>query len=165
MDHLPRIERSAAAAFRGSSQDAIADDAVSPASLYVPLQAQGLVWVAQDAQDPPDAEGPSGFAACEAFDGALHLWELAVRRERQGQGVGRALIRAVTDAARARGCAAVTLTTFREIAWNAPFYARLGFRELAAHELDGRLAEVLSREAAKGLDVAARCAMRLEVQG
>ncbi len=112
-----------------------------------------------------DGSGPIGFAACEAFDDALHLWELAVRRERQGQGVGRALIRAVIDAARARGCAAVTLTTFREIAWNGPFYARLGFRELAAHELDGRLAEVLSREAAKGLDVAARCAMRLEIQG
>jgi predicted N-acetyltransferase YhbS len=112
-----------------------------------------------------DGSGPIGFAACEPFDDALHLWELAVRRERQGQGVGRALIRAVIDAAGARGCAAVTLTTFREIAWNAPFYARLGFLELAAHELDGRLAEVLSREAAKGLDVVARCAMRLEIQG
>ncbi|WP_279386500.1 GNAT family N-acetyltransferase [Phenylobacterium hankyongense] len=116
-----------------------------------------MVWVADD------ATGRIGFAACEAFDDALHLWELAVRRARQGQGVGRALVRAVIDAARARGCAAVTLTTFREIAWNGPFYARLGFRELAVHELDGRLAEVLSREAEKGLDVATRCAMRLAI--
>ena len=51
--------------------------------LVVSLLADGLVWVAE-------ADGALvGFAACEAFDDALHLWELAVRRECQGRGVGR----------------------------------------------------------------------------
>jgi hypothetical protein len=55
----------------------------------------------------------------------------------------------------------VTLTTFRDIAWNAPFYARCGFAELADRDLNPRLAAIRVREAALGLDVANRCAMRL----
>jgi GNAT superfamily N-acetyltransferase len=115
------------------------------------------VWVAEE-----DGQ-PIGFAACEPFDGVLHLWQIAVRRDRQGQGAGRALITVAAEAGRARGFAAITLTTFREIAWNGPFYARLGFRELAEADLDSRLRAVIARERTLGLDVAARCAMRLEL--
>jgi ribosomal protein S18 acetylase RimI-like enzyme len=118
-----------------------------------PLQAQGLVWLAHD------AERPIGFAVCEAFDDGLHLWELAVRREAQGRGVGRALIDAAIAEARRRGLPAVTLSTFREIPWNAPFYARLGFETLADGDLNARLADVLAAEAERGLTE--RCAMRL----
>lgn len=121
----------------------------------MPLLAQGLIWVAEG-----DGE-PIGFAACEAFDDALHLWELAVRRDRQGQGAGRALVAVCVAEARARGLRAVTLTTFREIPWNAPLYARLGFVVIAPDALNGRLAADLAAEAARGLDAASRCAMRL----
>ncbi|WP_309605488.1 GNAT family N-acetyltransferase [Phenylobacterium sp.] len=116
---LPDIERSAALAFRGSSQDAIADGAVSPVDFYIPFQTDGLVLVAED-------HGLLGFAACQACADGLHLWELAVRQEWQGQGVGRQLMRATIELARLRGLPAVTLSTFRHIAWNAPFYAQLG---------------------------------------
>jgi GNAT superfamily N-acetyltransferase len=150
---LPEIERDSAEAFRGSSQDAIADDAVTPASFYPPKVAKGLVWVAEDAGEI------IGFAACGAFQDALHLWEIAVRHDRQGRGAGRALIAAVTANARVRGLPSVTLTTFRDIPWNGPFYGRLGFVELDM--LNPRLAAVIAREARHGLDIAARCAMRL----
>lgn len=155
MDLLPEIERSAAEVFRGSSQPAIAEDAVSPAEVHHPLALQGLVWVAED------GGRIVGFATCEAFEDALHVWELAVREESQGRGAGRTLVAAVIEGAKARGIPAVTLTTFRDIPWNAPFYARLGFVELAEADLDARLAGVRRREAELGLDVAARCAMRL----
>lgn len=106
---------------------------------------------------------PIGFGACEAFEDALHLWELAVHADAQGQGVGRAIVAAAAEAGRARGLPAMTLTTFRDIAWNGPLYAHLGFRELAPVELNPRLRAVAAREAARGLDVAARCAMRLDL--
>lgn len=121
------------------------------------FQPQGLVWVAAD------AGALLGFATCEVFADALHLWELAVRREAQRRGVGSSLIAAVVAAARARNLPAVTLTTFRDIPWNAPFYARRGFRQLEAAELAPRLAEIRTLEASKNLDVAARCAMRLDL--
>ncbi|WP_293365924.1 GNAT family N-acetyltransferase [Phenylobacterium sp.] len=117
--------------------------------------AQDCVWVAAD------ADQPVAFAATERFEDALHLWELAVRRDAQRRGVGRALLAAVVADAAARGLAAVTLTTFREIAWNGPLYRRLGFVELSEAELNPRLTAVRAREAALGLDVANRCAMRL----
>jgi GNAT superfamily N-acetyltransferase len=128
---------------------------VTPLDLFLPLLAEDLVWVAE-----ADGE-PIGFSCCEAFDDALHLWEVAVRQDRQGQGAGRALIAAGIDAARARGLPAVTLTTFRDIPWNAPFYRRLGFVELTKEELNARLAADLAAEGARGLDVANRCAMQL----
>ena len=120
-----------------------------------PFAAQGLVWVAED------GGRLIGFATCEAFEHELHLWELAVRHEAQGKGAGRALIVAVVDEARARRLPAVTLTTFRDIPWNAPFYARWGFVELGADELGPFLALVRAKEVEIGLDVANRCAMRL----
>ncbi len=120
-----------------------------------PFAAQGLVWVAED------AGRLIGFATCEAFEDDLHLWELAVRHDAQGKGAGRALIATVVDEARARGLPAVSLTTFRDIPWNAPFYARCGFAEVPEAEFTPFLKLVREKEAAIGLDIANRCAMRL----
>jgi GNAT superfamily N-acetyltransferase len=120
-----------------------------------PFAVQGLVWVAEHAGQL------IGFATCEAFEHELHLWELAVRHEAQGKGAGRAMIGAVVSEARARGLPAVTLTTFREIPWNAPFYARCGFVELTDDQLGPFLTLVREKEVQLGLDVANRCAMRL----
>jgi len=103
----------------------------------------------------------AGFSACQACADALHLWELAVRRDAQGKGLGKALVEATLALARARGLPAVTLSTFREIPWNAPFYARMGFRELP--ELNPRLAVIQLREDLLGLPVARRVFMRAEV--
>ena len=120
-----------------------------------PFAVQGLVWVAED------AGRLIGFATCEAFEHELHLWELAVRHDAQGKGAGRALIAAVEQEARVRGLPAVTLTTFRDIPWNAPFYARCGFVELSQEEFGPFLTLVREKEVEIGLDVANRCAMRL----
>ena len=152
---MQAIEQSAAEVFRGSSQAAIADDANSPVEFYIPFQMDDLVLVA-------DQDGSlCGFAACQTCLDALHLWELAVRHVAQGHGVGTSLVGAVVALARRRRQPAITLSTFRDIAWNAPFYRRMGFVELAPSELNRRLAAVVAREAGLGLDVANRCAMRL----
>jgi GNAT superfamily N-acetyltransferase len=116
---------------------------------------EGLVWVAAD------DDQLLGFASTEPFDDALHLWELAVRLEAQRRGAGRALVMAVAADARRRGLPAVTLTTFRDIPWNGPFYARLGFIEVPPAQANPRLAGLAAHEAGLGLDVANRCAMRL----
>nr|VUD35203.1 Histone acetyltransferase HPA2 [Raoultella sp. NCTC 9187] len=53
--------------------------------------------------------------------------EIAVHQQWQGRGIGRMMLTRVADTARAMGYPALTLTTFREVPWNAPFYTRLGF--------------------------------------
>ncbi|BAJ32680.1 hypothetical protein KSE_69210 [Kitasatospora setae KM-6054] len=55
-----------------------------------------------------------------------------------------------------RGLRALTLVTFRSVPWNAPYYLRLGFRELPAADLTLPLRELLAEEAVFGLDPADR---------
>ena len=53
----------------------------------------------------------------------------------------------------------VTLTTFRGVPWNMPFYARLGFEELPRAEWPPPLRAIVADEAARGLDPERRVVM------
>ena len=57
----------------------------------------------------------------------------------------------------------MTLTTFRDVVWNAPFYAQSGFRVVEDDALCARLGGVLANEVAHGLPGERRCAMRLDL--
>jgi predicted GNAT family acetyltransferase len=67
----------------------------------------------------------------------------------QGKGVGRQLIACAVEHARKLGLTSLTLTTFRDVPWNAPFYARLGFEIVT--ELTPELRQKREEEAAHGL--------------
>lgn len=60
---------------------------------------------------------------------ALYLSKLAVAPERQGRGIGRALVEAAAAAALAEGLTALTLGTRVELAENHAAFGRMGFRE------------------------------------
>lgn len=92
--------------------------------------------------DPPIA-----FAYTGLVDEALHLHQLAVHPDHGRRGVGTALLSAVLDLA---GSRAVTLTTYREIPWNAPWYAKFGFVEL--DHPGPELTALVAAECAAGLD-------------
>lgn len=147
---LPLIEQSAGKAFRGTVHDWVADDESEPPEAYLPMIAGGEVLVAE-ADD-----AVVGYVRIGQEGDELHVFELDVRSEQQGRGVGKALMAAARDEARARACSAMTLTTFSNLPFNAPFYERLGFVALAAPS--PRLAAILAREAERGLTD--RCAMR-----
>lgn len=155
-DLLPDVERSAGALFRTIPELAwLAGDEVTSINDHRAFIACGTAWVA-DA-----GAGPLGFLAAERIDDDLHVWELAVHAGHQGRGVGRGLMDAAIAHARADDCAAVTLTTFRDVGWNEPFYARLGFVTLEGDTRGERLAAILDLEAENGLPRERRCAMRL----
>jgi hypothetical protein len=69
-------------------------------------------------------------------------------------------MRAVCKSFALAGYAFVTLTTFRDVPWNMPFYAKLGFLEIHPEELSGALRSVVEDEARRGLDPARRVIMR-----
>ncbi len=104
-------------------------------------------------------ERMAGFLVNEPFGRELHIWELDVDPDFQRSGIGSGLVRACMIDARNSGFTALVLTTFRDVPWNAPFYARLGFEEVLALDAHPRLAGVLSSESANGLPVERRCAM------
>jgi len=154
---LPAIEAAAGRLFldRGLPESVLADE-TSPDE-FREAQEAGLLWVALRAEDQP-----VGFAHVELLDGAAHLEELDVHPDHGRRGVGAALVRAVCDWACRAGYAAVTLTTFRGIPWNAPFYERIGFSALDPSQLTPNLTAVVAEEAARGLGPGQRVVMRIE---
>lgn len=105
--------------------------------------------------DPPIA-----FIVVELIDGAAHIWQLSVHPDHARRGIGSALINAATDWARANDLDAITLTTFRDVPWNGPFYASLGF--VVIDDLTPELAAIRDHERVIGDDAfGPRVAMRL----
>jgi GNAT superfamily N-acetyltransferase len=151
---LQRIEQAAAQHFRGTAQDWIADDEGMDQADWEHWFAHGQIWVATDAADTP-----VGFAVAHELDNTAYLYELDVHPQHARQGLGARLIDQVTAWATACGYSAVTLSTFAEIPWNAPYYRRLGFRILSEDELGPGLRAVRAREAANGLEIEARVCM------
>ena len=104
---------------------------------------------------------PVGFALASVVDGAGYLDELSVRPEFGRQGIGTSLVSTVIDWARAEDFPCLTLVTFRHLAWNAPFYEKLGFQGLDSSEHGAELAGLTEEERLIGINVADRIAMRL----
>jgi GNAT superfamily N-acetyltransferase len=103
-----------------------------------------------------------GFACVEVVDGTAHIWQLSVHPRAARRGRGTALVKAVCKWAVTNALPAVTLTTFRDVAWNGPFYARLGFREV--EDLSPGLAAMRQHERAIGDDdFGPRIAMRKDL--
>lgn len=104
-------------------------------------------------------EDMAGFLVTQPFGRELHIWEMNVHPRFGRSGIGSGLVRAAMIDARNTGFRALTLTTFRDLAWNAPFYARLGFEEVTALDAHPRLAGELANEVEDGLPADRRCAM------
>lgn len=155
---LPNVERSAGKAFLSLPDLAwISSDNALSVERHLEFIAGGYAWVATE-----DAV-PVGFIGAEKTRDALHIWELAVHLDFQGKGIGRALMDEAMRTAKRDGLPAVTLTTFRDVAWNEPFYRKLGFRTLA-DAMPARLHAILDAEVAQGLPREKRCAMMLSLQ-
>ncbi len=75
------------------------------------------------------------------------------------RGLGAALVKAVLAAAVEHGCAGVSLTTFRFVAFNRPFYQRLGFAELSLDAAPSVLRDAFARELPQGIDMKERLLM------
>jgi GNAT superfamily N-acetyltransferase len=119
------------------------------------LAQAAIVFVAEDP--------PVGFASVDVVDDVAHVWQLSVLPSAGRRGIGTALMHTVADWARAEGFNAVTLTTFRDVPWNAPFYAKLGFEPLDA--LTPELTIIRQRERDIGDDdFGARIAMRRDLR-
>ncbi|HDS1818743.1 TPA: GNAT family N-acetyltransferase [Pseudomonas putida] len=154
---LADVERSAAQAFAQLPALAwLAEGDVLDGAAHQHFVDAGASWLAEGA-----AGQILGFACARREQQALHIHEVSVRREAQGQGIGRMLLNRLVVEARIAGARELTLTTFADVLWNAPFYARYGFETIAEGLLCPRLRKILASENAHGLT--GRCAMRLNI--
>jgi GNAT superfamily N-acetyltransferase len=151
---LNKIERAAAAQYRTVGLDGVAEMEALSLDLLAAQQARGQVWVAVGADG-----APVGFAVATVVDEAAHLEEISVHPQHGRRGLGTRLVQAVCDWADGSGYPAVTLSTFRHVPWNAPFYTRIGFRAMAEEELGPGLQAVRAHEAEDGLSIQQRVFM------
>ena len=142
---LQRVERRAASV--SSSDDlppAMRDDAL-PVEAFELARDEGLLWVAE-------ASGEAvGFVLLCRLDGHLHVREMDVVPELARRGIGRALMDAALEHARASGVREITLTTFEHLPWNRRFYERHGFVVVSDADAPPPVVRELRAERAAGL--------------
>jgi GNAT superfamily N-acetyltransferase len=156
---LRGIERSAGERFRDVGLPDVADAEPASVEELARRAAEGRSWVAVDGDGCP-----VGYVLVEVVDGNAHIEQVSVDPAHQGRGVGRTLIEQVRTWAVDGDLPAITLTTFRDVPWNAPLYEHLGFRVLDEEEIGPELRAIRDDEAAQGLDPAQRFCMLRDVR-
>jgi GNAT superfamily N-acetyltransferase len=153
------IERAAGELFRTIDMAVIADD--QPISRrgferFV-VDSGAFVWM---------IEGEVvAYLLVEQIDAAAHVEQVTVHSDNARHGVGAQLIALADSWAAERGLVSVTLTTFRDVPWNAPYYERLGFRALPPSGWGSNMSARMGAEAARGLEAWPRLAMSRPVHG
>ena len=128
-----------------------------PPAILVEATREERLWIAVEIR----SDTTVGFALAIEVGHWGHLSEVDVLPSHGRRGIGRALVATVAEWARNRRFPSITLTTFRHLAWNAPFYQSLGFEEFLPDEWPPEFAARVKVETGPGVDPAKRVAMRL----
>lgn len=149
------IERVSASRFLGTDRAELAEDEPTDAATLARRIAAGGLLVAAD------GDAPVAFVMFREVEACAYVEQIDVAPSHARRGIGADLLDAVTEIARKRGLAALTLSTFRDVPFNAPYYARLGFA--VVDDLTPGMAEIRAEHEARGLDETARAFMRRDV--
>jgi GNAT superfamily N-acetyltransferase len=155
LEALVAIERDAGRSFATIGMPEIAEDHPGSVAELEPFRAAGRAWVAVDGDDHPIA-----YLISDVVDGCAHIEQVSVAPAHAGRRIGAALVEHLTAVAAREGRPAVTLTTFRDVPWNAPYYERLGFVVVPPADRGPELAALVAEEAVRIPGDAARVAMR-----
>ncbi|MFC9352873.1 GNAT family N-acetyltransferase [Arthrobacter sp. NPDC057013] len=135
--------------------DAIADDDPPALDELRRYADAGRAWIAADAMDHPIA-----YILIDEMDGAAHIAQVTVHPQHARQGIGKDLIEEAGRWAASHRFRELTLTTFRDVPWNGPYYARIGFVELPESSWSEAMRRLVETEALQGLGAWPRVVMR-----
>ena len=158
LDAIPIVEVASGELFRTVDLEAVAEAPPTAPEALAAAQQGGRLWVGVT-----ESREVIGFALGCYMDGHHHLQQLSVLPAHGRRGLGRALVKAVCAWAWSEGGRHVTLSTFRDVAWNGPYYERLGFRALAECQLGPDLVATRADEQAQGLDISKRVIMQRDL--
>ncbi|MBC2934229.1 GNAT family N-acetyltransferase [Nocardioides sp. zg-1228] len=153
MERLVDVEVKAGQLFHTVGMSQVAEDVPDRSDLREAIE-RAQVWVAQFGAEI------AAYITAEVLDGNAHVAQVSVAPAYAGRRIGRALLEFVEAWGRDAGLPATTLTTFRDVPWNGPYYLRLGYRVLASNHVGPELARAMAHEASlPGIDASLRCAM------
>jgi len=159
MPRLREIEDRAGAMFSGLGLIEDGLDVSFPTEDLMTLIGLRQVWVACETPDVP-----VGMVIASVRDGAAYIEEMDVLPVHRRQGLGTLLLDQVCAWGQAQGHPAVSLSTFRDVSWNGPFYSKNGFRALEPSEWTSGMRAIREKEDRHGLRVEARVFMRRELE-
>ena len=155
IETVREIERISATRFIGTGLDI--GEPTDVATLTERLAVGGLI-VAREGDD-----SLVGFVVFCEVDGCGYIEQIDVLPSHAGRRIGAALLDAAAEAAKLRGWHALTLSTFKDVPWNAPYFRRLGFVEIADEWLPPALLAIRADHEAHGVDEKLRVFMRRAV--
>jgi GNAT superfamily N-acetyltransferase len=153
------IEIAAGQLFLSVDMPDIAADDPPEVSLLARHIDRGTAWVAEMASG--GRSSVVGYAIASIVDGAAHVDQVSVDPSAGRRGIGRLLLAWVASWAGERGIERVTLTTFRDVPWNGPYYARVGFEVVPDADVGPELRALVAEETAAGLDPSLRVCMAM----
>lgn len=104
-----------------------------------------------------------GFTLVSVRAGTLYLDQVSVHPDAGKCGIGTRLMRNIEQKAIELDLAEITLSTFRDVPWNAPFYASLGYKPIKRGELLEFMLDIENAQR-RVMDVTKRVFMRKRVR-
>lgn len=153
---LAAIELAAAQIFLAEGFEAGLLEKTVPSEELATAVSENRLWVGTH------QEHCVGFALAAERTDECWLEEVSVHPDHGQRGLGRALVEAVLAWAARRGDGTLWLSTFRDIAWNGPFYLKLGFREHPMDQCSPATRQVVAQETARGLPAERRVVLRCD---
>ena len=106
---------------------------------------------------------PVGFLLTSHRPPDLYIDEIAVHPDHGRKGLGGALLEFCIASAKDIGERSISLSTFRNVPWNAPFYVSHGFKEIPQKKWTDWMHDITIVQA-ETLDVSQRCFMRRQIK-
>lgn len=150
---IQAIERASAVRFLDIGMTEIANDDPTPQNVLQERIMSRRLLVASDAI-------PVAFAMFDVVDNHFYIEQIDVAPSHGGKRIGAMLIALIESRARDEGSHGLLLSTFRHVAWNAPYYRTLGFNDIADSMLSPALLHIRQEHVHRGLDETRRVFMR-----
>lgn len=157
VEQIREIERVSATRLLGTDLAALADDEPTDTAILEDRLNANNLWVAIL------GDTPVAFVMFREVEACAYVEQIDVLPSHAGRRLGALLLDRVAEIARDRGLAGLTLSTFKDVPFNAPYYRRLGFVDLPDASLSPGLREIRREHLARGLDESRRTFMRREV--
>lgn len=159
-DDVPKVaplEAAAAEVYRTIGMDAIADDAPIAESLLLQAVEEQRLWVAVEYGEL------RAYLLGDFLPESLHIDQVTVHPDAARRGIGALVIESASSDERAKERGCVTLTSFANVPWNAPYYERIGFMDIAESEWPAGIAEKVAEDQENGISRWPRVVMRRDI--